>query len=180
MGINCEFVWRESSNYIDGDMPADLRLAIEQHAQGCTRCTAVLAGIKNIVQLYGDERMSEVPLGYGQRLHRRLEENVVPERRGFMGWAIAFAASLLIGGGFEFARSESLGNPEHVSKHAKPAFQRIPPDLHVLVSAGGKIFHIPACRTINNRATAIAMTAQQALADGYTPCVRCLGRYLRS
>jgi hypothetical protein len=29
-----------------------------------------------LVQLYGDERMVEVPLGFSHRVHRRLEENM--------------------------------------------------------------------------------------------------------
>ncbi len=179
MGVNCEKVWRESSNYVDGDVSPDLRKAIEEHAQGCPRCATVLAGLKNIVQLYGDERMSEVPLGYGQRLHRRLENDMLPARRGFMGWMVAFAASILVGGAFEVARSASVGVPEHVSQHSQPADRQIPPDLGVLVSLGGKLFHLPTCRSINNRASAVAMTAQQAMQDGYTPCPRCLRKYLR-
>ncbi|HWF92864.1 MAG TPA: zf-HC2 domain-containing protein [Terriglobales bacterium] len=178
MGVNCEKVWRESSNYIDGDVSAELRKAIEEHAQGCSRCAAVLSGLKNIVQIYGDERMSDVPLGYGQRLHRRLEEDMHPARRGFMGWMVAFAASILVGGTFEVAKSASVG-PQRVSQHSQPAFRKIPPGLRVLVSLGGKIFHLPICSTINNRATAVAMTAQQAIQDGYTPCPRCLRKYLQ-
>jgi hypothetical protein len=178
MGVNCEKVWRESSSYVDGDVSSELRKAIEEHAQGCKRCAAVLAGMKNVVQLYGDERMSEVPLGYGQRLHRRLEEDMLPARRGFMGWMVAFAASILVGGAFEVAKSASAGSPQRVSRHSQPAFRQIPPDLRVLVSLGGKLFHLPACTSINNRATAVAMTAQQAIQDGYTPCTRCLRKYL--
>jgi len=180
MGVNCELVWRESSNYVDGEVSPDLRKAIEEHAQACNRCAAVLSGLKNIVQLYGDERMSDVPLGYGQRLHRRLEEDMNPSRRGFMGWMVALAASILVGGSFELARSASEGVPQRLSRHSQVAFHAIPPDLRVLVSLGGKIFHVPTCRTINNRATAVAMTAQQAIQDGYTPCPRCLHKYLRT
>lgn len=180
MGVNCEKVWRESSNYIDGDVSPDLRKAIEEHTQGCQRCAAVLAGLKNIIQIYGDERMSDVPLGYGQRLHRRLEEDMNPARRGFMGWMVAFAASIFIGGAFEVARSASEGGPQRVSRHSQPAFRPIPPDLKVLVSVGGKLFHLPFCRSINNRATAVEMTAQQAIQDGYTPCPRCLHNYVKT
>jgi hypothetical protein len=173
-------VWRESSNYVDGDVSPDLRRAIEDHVQGCKRCATVLSGLQNIVQIYGDERMSDVPLGYGQRLHRRLDEDMLPARRGFMGWMVAFAASILVGGAFEVAKSASVGGPRRVSQHSQPAFRRIPPDLRVLVSLGGKIFHLPACTSINNRATAVAMTAQQAIQDGCTPCTRCLRKYLRT
>jgi hypothetical protein len=180
MGVNCEKVWRESSNYIDGDVSADLRKAIEEHAQSCQRCAAVLSGLKNIVQIYGDERMSDVPLGYGVRLHRRLEEDMRPARRGFMGWMVAFAATILVGGAFEVAKPASEGSPQRISRHSQPAFHPIPSDLRVLVSLGGKLFHLPFCRSINNRATAVEMTAEQAIQDGYTPCTRCLRKYLKT
>jgi hypothetical protein len=180
MGITCETVWRESSNYIDGDLSPDMRLSIEEHARGCERCAAVLGGLKNIVQLYGDERMSEVPLGYGHRLHQHLEENTIPVRRGFMGWAIAFAASVLVAGTFELAKSASSDYPERLSKHSRPELNRIPPDLQVLVSAGGKIFHVPHCTSINNPSTVTSMTARDAIQDGYTPCIRCLHKYLQA
>src|SRR5579863_4916064 len=87
MVVNCEEVWREISNYLDGGIEPDLRLAMEEHIRGCRRCAAVLDGTRNVVQLYGDERMLEVPLGFSQRLqHRPEEENMPRSRRGFLGW----------------------------------------------------------------------------------------------
>ena len=67
MVVNCEEVWREISNYLEGDIEPGLRLAMEEHIRGCQRCTAVLDGTRNVVQLCGDERMLEVPLGFNQR-----------------------------------------------------------------------------------------------------------------
>src|SRR5208337_2457719 len=62
MVVNCEEVWREVSNYLDGEVEPGLRAAMEEHVRGCKRCTAVLDGTRNVIQLYGDERMLEVPL----------------------------------------------------------------------------------------------------------------------
>src|ERR1019366_3074861 len=76
MVVSCEDVWREISNYLEGEVDASLRAAMEEHIRGCKHCTAVLDGTRNVVQLYGDERMFEVPLGFSHRLHRRLEENM--------------------------------------------------------------------------------------------------------
>ena len=39
MVVNCEEVWREISNYLEGDIEPDLRLAMEEHIRGCQRCT---------------------------------------------------------------------------------------------------------------------------------------------
>ncbi len=73
--MNCEHVWREVSNYIDGDVDVALRSSMEEHFKTCQRCASVLAGTRNVVQLYGDERMLEVPAGFSRRLEKRLATN---------------------------------------------------------------------------------------------------------
>jgi len=105
MVVRCEDVWREVSNYLDEQVTPELRTAIEEHLRGCTRCTAVVDGTRNVVQIYGDERMVELPLGFSRRLHQRLEGNVSGTRRSFFGWLVAAAAAILIAGGFKAARS---------------------------------------------------------------------------
>ena len=84
MVMKCEKVWNELSNYLDGEIDITLREAIDDHVHGCQRCMAVLAGTRNVVQLFGDEKMSEVPLGFSHRLHRRLEESMSSSRRSFL------------------------------------------------------------------------------------------------
>src|SRR5207302_8138758 len=122
MVVNCEEVWREISNYLDGGIEPDLRLAIEEHIRGCRHCAAVLDGTRNVVQLYGDERMLEVPLGFSHRLHRRLGGNMPGNRRSFLGWMVAAAAGVLVVGGFEAARSSTSGHSSKQlrSEHAQP------------------------------------------------------------
>ena len=71
-------------------MPA-LRAAMDEHFRTCKRCASVLEGTRNVIQLYGDERMIEVPAGYGRRLERRLAQSSacavdVDGRRGRRGW----------------------------------------------------------------------------------------------
>jgi predicted anti-sigma-YlaC factor YlaD len=44
MVLKCEDIWREVSNYIDGDVDPQLKVAMEQHIAGCQKCRAVLAG----------------------------------------------------------------------------------------------------------------------------------------
>src|SRR6266851_5357634 len=140
MVVKCEEVWREISNYLEGDVSPDLRAAIEEHVGGCKHCTAVLDGTRNVVQLYGDERMLEVPLGFSHRLHRRLEGNMPRSRRSFLAWMVAAAAGVLLVGGFEAARSSSTSRRELRSEHAQPG-AGVPPDMMVLVSSDGKTFH---------------------------------------
>src|SRR5579859_7727759 len=98
MVVQCEQVWREVSNYIDGDIDTQLRAAVDDHLRGCKRCTSVVNGTRNVVLLYGDERMMEVPLGYSQRLHRHLEQKMTGRRESALGWmmTLGFAAILLL------------------------------------------------------------------------------------
>jgi len=65
-----------------------VRVAIEEHVRGCQRCAAVVNGMRNVIQIYGDERMLEVPFGFSQRLHRRLDASMglrESSRRSFLG-----------------------------------------------------------------------------------------------
>jgi Putative zinc-finger len=177
MVVNCEDVWREISNYLEREVDARLRSAMEEHIRGCQRCTSVLDGTRNVVQLYGDERMVEVPLGFSHRLHRRLEENMPGNRRGFLGWMVAAAAAVLVAGSFEVARSSVFSRSELRSEHAQPGMG-VPPDMMVVVSAEGKTFHAAGCPFIHDKAHIQTIQAREALREGYAPCVRCMKKYL--
>lgn len=177
MVIKCEDVWREVSNYLDGEVGAELQLAIEQHFHECKHCAAVVAGTRNVIQLYGDERMQEVPLGFSRRLHQRLESGMSHSRRNFLGWVVATAATALVVGGFETARSSVLGRDALRSKHAQ-ASNRVPPELQVIVAEGGKTFHVAGCSFIHGQAGTRTIPAREAESEGYAPCVRCMKKYL--
>lgn len=176
MVIKCEEVWREVSNYLDGEVESSLRAAMEEHIRGCRHCAAVVDGTRNVVQLYGDERMLEVPFGFSQRLHRRLDENMPGNRRGFLGWMVAAAAAVLVAGSIEVARSASRG-PGLRSEMAQSA-NGVPPELMVVVSQGGRLFHVAGCPFIHEKNRARTVTAAEATQQGYSPCVRCLNKYL--
>ncbi len=176
MVVNCEEVWREVSNYLDGEVESSLRVAIEEHIRGCKHCTAVLDGTRNVLQLYGDERMLAVPLGFSQRLHRKLGENMPGSRRSFLGWMVTAAAAALIVGSLEVARSASRG-PELRSEHAQPG-KGVPPDLMVVVSEDGKLFHAAGCEFIHEKNKLRTIPAAEASRQGYSPCMRCMKKYL--
>ena len=177
MVVNCEEVWREVSNYLDGEVEPTLRTAIEDHIRGCTRCAAVLDGTRNVIQLYGDDRMLEVPLGYSQRLHRRLDENMPSNRRSFLGWMVAAAAACLIFGTFEVTRGTFFRDSQLRSQLAEPG-NGVPPDMLVVVSENGKLFHLAGCEYIHEKNKLRTVTAAEATHEGYAPCVRCLRKYL--
>jgi hypothetical protein len=179
--LNCEQVWREVSNYIDGDVDAALRPAMEEHFRTCKRCASVLAGARNVVQLYGDELMLEVPAGFGRRLEKRLAKNAAGSGRGWSSWSawlVPVAALALIVGGLRLTNSLTFRNFIK-SQHAEPG-NNIPPDLVVVVSDGSKVFHVAGCPFIHDKASERTITAKEAMRDGYVPCARCLRQYLKT
>ena len=179
MVVTCEQVWQEISNYLEDDIDPSLRSAMEVHFGQCDRCRSVLEGTRNVIQLYGDERMIEVPLGFGHRLQRRLQENIQPSRRRFLGWMVAAAAGVVVAGGFELSRSSVFRHPELRSEHAQPG-NGVPPDMMVVVSSDGKIFHASGCPFIHDKTHIRTIVAREALKEGYVPCVRCMKKYLQA
>jgi len=179
--VNCEQVWREISNYVDGDVPAPRRGEMDVHFKTCRRCASVLAGTRNVVRLYGDERILEIPAGFSSRLERRLTSNEAAggERwSSWSAWLAPVAAIALIVGTVGMMNSLTFRNYIR-SQHAEPG-KNIPPDLVVVVSEGSKLFHVPGCRFIHDPASERAMTAKQAAQQGYVPCTRCLRQYLKT
>ena len=71
--ISCRDVWREISNYVDGDLGPELKARMEAHFLTCTHCTAVLNGTRNAVRLIGDGLGFELPGGFSERLRERLK-----------------------------------------------------------------------------------------------------------
>jgi hypothetical protein len=179
--LKCEHVWREISNYVEGDVDAGLRAAMDEHFKTCQKCKSVLEGTRNVIELYSDERMIEVPAGFGRRLERRLEQGARARGSGWSTWSawlVPVAALALIAGGVRIASSSTIPHPLQ-SEHAQPG-RDIPPDMLVIVTAGAKDFHAPGCGVIHNKDTERTLTAKEAIQQGYVPCVRCLRKYLET
>ena len=71
--ISCMEVWREISNYIDGEIDADLRARMEAHFRVCAHCKAVYDGTKNVVKLVADGVEYQMPEGFSQRLYQKIK-----------------------------------------------------------------------------------------------------------
>jgi anti-sigma factor (TIGR02949 family) len=82
MKIDCRHVWEHISAYIDGDVDASLRAEIDRHLEHCEICSAVMDSTRNIVVLIADDRIFEIPAGYSERLHRRLDAILQDEPAG--------------------------------------------------------------------------------------------------
>lgn len=72
MNLECKHVWEFISDYIDGSVAPELRADIERHLEHCEICSAILDSTRNILILTADDRTFELPVGYSERLHRRL------------------------------------------------------------------------------------------------------------
>lgn len=70
--ISCVEVWREISNYVEGDIDPELRARIKAHFKTCRHCTAIHDGTRNVVRLVGDGEAFDVPVGFRQRLYSKL------------------------------------------------------------------------------------------------------------
>src|SRR5260370_40200716 len=88
MGISCQEVWRDISDYIDEDLGPMQRAALDQHFAECRHCTALLASMRNVISLYRDERVLAPPDGFQQRLYPKLGEKTNRSRRSFLIWTL--------------------------------------------------------------------------------------------
>lgn len=175
--VNCEQVWREVSNYLEGEVDPALRSAMDEHVRTCARCKSVMEGTRNVVALYGDERMLDIPSGFSRRLERRLAQGGRVGRgwSTWSAWLVPVAALALIVGALGLARSETVNHLK--SEHAQPGHD-IPPDMLVVVADDAKVFHVPGCDVIHHKDRVRTLTAKEAIREGDTPCLRCLRKYL--
>jgi len=71
--ISCVEVWREISNYMDGDVSPELRERMAAHFVTCTHCSAVLGGMQNVVGLVADGKLFQLPAGFNKRLYNKIQ-----------------------------------------------------------------------------------------------------------
>jgi anti-sigma factor RsiW len=70
--ISCVEVWREISNYVDGDIDAGMRERIVEHLKHCAHCSATVDGTRNVIRLVADGSSFDLPGGFSERLKQRL------------------------------------------------------------------------------------------------------------
>jgi hypothetical protein len=71
--IECKHVWDYISGYLDDALPAETREVVQKHLEHCEICSAILDSTRNILILTADERVFELPVGFSERLHARLD-----------------------------------------------------------------------------------------------------------
>ena len=80
MKLDCKHIWRELSNYLDGEISAEMRAEVEAHVAQCQHCAALLDSAHNVVVLIADERRIELPIGFHARLRERLEKELATSK----------------------------------------------------------------------------------------------------
>ena len=80
MVIDCKHVWEYISGYLDDTLPPETRELVQRHLEHCEICSAILDSTRNILILTADERVFELPLGFSERLHQRLEAEIQSTR----------------------------------------------------------------------------------------------------
>jgi predicted anti-sigma-YlaC factor YlaD len=73
MNLDCNRVWEYISEYIDHRLEPSVLADVENHLENCEICSAVMDSTRNVLVLTADDRTFELPLGFSERLHRRLE-----------------------------------------------------------------------------------------------------------
>jgi hypothetical protein len=76
MVLDCKHVWNHISGYLDNDLAPELREQVQEHLDHCEICSAILDSTRNILILTADERVFELPLGFSERLHARLDAEI--------------------------------------------------------------------------------------------------------
>ncbi len=74
-GLSCSQVLARLSDYLDGDLPAEERQALEAHLRGCDRCARFGGEFRAVVGALRSHlsRSGQLPGGFRERLRRALE-----------------------------------------------------------------------------------------------------------
>ena len=71
--IDCKHVWNFLSVYIDGTPAEEARVDVQKHLAHCEICSAILDSTRNVIILTADDRVFELPVGFSERLHARID-----------------------------------------------------------------------------------------------------------
>lgn len=72
--IDCRKAMELLSDFLDDELTAELRQAIEQHLQRCHRCTIVFDTTRQTLRIVDSAEPFEIPLDVRGRLYVRLNE----------------------------------------------------------------------------------------------------------
>ena len=73
MVIECKHVWDYISEYLDRTLSNETRDTVQRHLDHCEICSAILDSTRNVIILTADDRVFELPVGFSERLHARID-----------------------------------------------------------------------------------------------------------
>jgi Putative zinc-finger len=74
--LNCKHVWDCISGYLEHTLPPEMRELVQKHFDHCELCSAVLDSTRNILILTADDLVFALPVGFSERLHARLDQEM--------------------------------------------------------------------------------------------------------
>jgi anti-sigma factor RsiW len=183
MGITCQEVWRDISDYVDDELDPKQKAALEEHFAGCRHCAAVLEGTRNVIRLYRDERVLAPPKGFHDRLRERLnqrlnqgpEERIHPSRRTVLAWALTAAAAVPLGFALFSAKQTIFPRRQYQGPAGSPDSPAASGLVAVSQDADDKVFHIPSCAFLRGELKFLSL--EEAVREGYKPCPVCIGKH---
>ena len=78
--IECVEVWRQISNYLEGEVDSVLRASMASHFKDCAHCSAILDGTRNVMKLVGDGKAFEIPAGASQKFYKKLNDHLAARK----------------------------------------------------------------------------------------------------
>lgn len=174
MGISCEEIWRDISDYIDDDLDPDQRAALDQHFVECRHCAALLDGTRNVIALYRDQRVLAPPDGFHERLYQRLGETKKSWRRSLLAWTLAAAPAVQLGLALFSARR--LIVPAHHTQNpsSEPDGRQVQETVAIPVDQDDRLYHVVGCAHVHGKSR--FLRGADAIREGYSPCPICIGK----
>jgi anti-sigma factor RsiW len=80
MSRECQEILAGISTYLDGDLEATACAAIEQHCQTCTRCAALVTGLRETVGLCRQAATAPLPESVRQRAKESVRRLLAEEQ----------------------------------------------------------------------------------------------------
>ena len=173
MGLSCQEVWTDISDYIDEELDPVQRAALDQHFVECRHCTTLIDGMCNVITLYRDERVLAPSAGFHERLYQRLREKSNPSRRSFLAWTLAAAATVPIGLALFSARRLIVPERDRQRPASRPDARQVPETVAISQDQDDKVYHVAGCSHLNGKPKLLRV--EEAIREGYTPCVYCIG-----
>jgi RNA polymerase sigma-70 factor (ECF subfamily) len=77
--VSCKKYFRRISEYLDGELDAEICKKIEGHLDRCPECRECLDSLRRTIELCKKAATEEIPADAGQRLRMKIKEFLGPD-----------------------------------------------------------------------------------------------------